>query len=302
MSSTFQDLFFNYPYKEFQLKSLGLDPKLMAQYYSSRAEKAKNKYTSEHPFGLATLSPFSDFSKLFNKAFFLLDNFISEGGESGYLKLAAQFTAKGSQADFIIAKIPVDASDSTRALLSSGFYYVCSEAVFSADITKLPPIETKGFENARKSTLADLPILTEISKSTHLDIRYYFDPFFDKQVIKEYYASLLEQSLNSTSQDIFSYEEGGKVLGFITVIYNKALSDFTGQKYGSLDYIAVDSSAQNKSIGYILNNFALYQLKEMGYRYISVKTMGSNYRAIRLLQKNSFQLTSQNTILHYNRK
>ena len=97
---------------------------------------------------------------------------------------------------------------------------------------------------------------------------------------------------------VFVYEEEGHIKGFITAIENENLSQLTKRRLASLDYISVSPDCQQKNVGFALNCYALNYLKANGINGVAVKTMASNYKAMGLLRKNDFTLTSQNTILH----
>ena len=308
----------SYSYKSFQLSLQNIDIDKLSDYFI-QGIKNNNllEIIYENSF-FATLSPFSLMTESMGMLIANLDHFlINENNnlskEKSYQKLAKKIvqSAINKNISCIIAKIPIDATNAINSLIKQKFYYVSTESIFILNLTldkikeklgnDLPSSilkENKSF--IREAKKEDLPETIKLSENNHNHIRYYNDPYFQSSKIKEFYSNICSNSFKNPHHKVFIYAKKDKVLGFITIIINNKFSKIMNQNYASLDYIVVDSSLQNKNIGLSLNLFAIKYLIDNAVDYISVKTMGNNYKAIRLLQKTGFILSSQSTILHWN--
>ncbi len=297
-----QHFFRNYTYKKFQHRIQQIDPEQMAAFYSEKFRAEENTFffpDQGQARGIASLVYMPCFSRAIDREVYFLKTFIAgEDEEKVYRELACRVT-KAVPRGFIISKVPVDNQNSINALSGTGFYYVCTESVFSLNAGKLAEIDQSGFEQVFPCSEAMLPGLTRISAANHRDVRYYYDANFPHDKIKNYFSSIVRQSFRHPHHRVFVYRCDNEIAGFITVIINKQLGELMHSGYGSLDYIVVDKKFQRQNIGYTLNNYALAFLQKEGIINISVKTMGSNYQAMRLLTKNRFIITSQNLVLHH---
>ena len=255
--------------------------------------------SKEKPHALAGLRKLEDFSRIMGFPVFHLKHFLAVEPEA-FRPLSARVkeAIEIHPGACIVAKQPSDDIEAVNALLKLGFYYVCGESVFSLNLDRIEVLPDAGSKQIRQTRPEDLDRLKALSRLSHADIRYYLDPRFDREKVSSYYAALSEKSFRHPDHRVFIYTEGDEILGYLSVILNRNLSRIMGRNFASLDYIAVAPSAQRQNIGSALNGFALNYLKENGINGVSVKTMASNYRAIRLLYKSSFVLTSQNMILH----
>lgn len=282
----------------------------MASYYSDSIENDFLKRTIEVDGkiqGLLSLSRLVDFSDFLEFSVYLLKNYlVLEEKADSVLPLLEkrlhEVILNLPSSHCIVAKLPIDNYKCINSLIKMDFYYVGGESIFSLDLSKpfsyeLPHTD-RSLPIIRLAKEKDLSKIKNLSSESHFDIRYLHDPNFDADRVKSYYTKIAMDSFSKKNHFVFVAEEENKIKGFITAIENKNLIQSTGRHLASLDYIAVSPSCQQKNLGYMLNCHALNYLKGNGINGVSVKTMASNYRAIRLLKKNGFTLTSQNTVLH----
>jgi len=293
-------LFLSYPYKKYQLAVQKIQPETIAAYYANRALRASCiKYTAGEDKSLSaviTIEKSHTLSQSFGFPIAFVTNFICSDTQNYHAILSSAKDILDGY--FLICRQPADNTAAVNALQKCGFYYVCTETVYTLDLDTQPQYSNDNFSRIRPCTEDDLDKVRTIAENEHTDIRFYFDPYFPREKTARFFSETIVRSFNNPSHRVFVYDGDNGPAGFITSIHNKGLSEICGRGYGSLDYIAVDRSYQKTHAGYALNNYALEDLRRGGCSVVSVKTMGSNYRAMRLLQKNKFIPTSHNIILH----
>lgn len=249
--------------------------------------------------GVASFKYFHTLSKVLNLNCFFLDNFLLENeSENDYKSLFLEcFNKYKDDIDFIIARQPIDNQNAIRALSKNNFYYVCSESIFSKDITKEEIQDYEEFNNITTPTKDELPAIKKLAENYHKCNRYLRDEFFSAETVQK----LFEKSIENTYKKnwLYVYKEKDEIIGYITFLINEKISStHQNLNYGSLDYIVVKEKYQGKNIGFLLNQYAVRELKKKNISILSVKTMANNYPAIRLLHRDQFILTSQNVIMH----
>lgn len=292
-------LFLNYPYKQYQNHLQKLDQEKLAAFFSDRFEKKlRKKQLSE---GIISMNLMEKFSKQMGFDVFLLSDVLVYGEkETHYRRLLQEIKKDLLKIDSVlVAKEPIDNVLLNNALLKEGFYFVCGESVFTLDTTKLKSVESDGFNYVRRAQEKDIARIRKLSRNAHSDIRYYYDRYFDREKVGVFYEDIVSEAVFSKNERCFVYEKEGEIEGFITLIFNEGLSKKMGRGYSSLDYISVNPEKQKEGVGFVLNNYAIDYLIKNSAEICVVKTMASNYRAIRLLIKNHFVLSSQNLVYHY---
>ncbi|HBE04567.1 MAG TPA: hypothetical protein DC049_19130 [Spirochaetia bacterium] len=300
------ELFSSYPYKSLQQKIQKIDQKTIINYYLEKFEKAEFSCIHKEngrPAGCISSVRFSFLSDFFKKNIYTIADFIArESSGNIYQSLIRELLEKNHKMDFAICKVPLDDYSAVNALVNAGFYYICSEAHLTCNLENTTIPQAEDFSGVSGCSEEDLPQVLEIASRSHENIRYYYDNYFDNSRVDQLYRRILQDEFKSSNAEIFVYREDKTVAGFISIIYNRRLSELMGRGYASLDFIGVDTSRQHSGIGLILNNYALSRLRSRNISIISVKTMASNYPALRLLAKTGFFPTSQNIVLHYRSK
>jgi hypothetical protein len=87
--------------------------------------------------------------------------------------------------------------------------------------------------------------------------RFHADPTLPKEKSSEVYAKWLSSASNDPFCKVFVAEIDGKPVGFIVCRINQFLADVLGIRVGSLDLIAVASSARNRKVACSLLNASL---------------------------------------------
>jgi dTDP-4-amino-4,6-dideoxy-D-galactose acyltransferase len=122
--------------------------------------------------------------------------------------------------------------------------------------------------------------------------RFRTDSNFKNNEFYNLYKEWLNKSINKKIADIvFIYQVGEKIVGFITIGKSNAETSHIG-------LIAVDPSYQGKKIGSDLINVSLNYSTNNNYKKIEVETQKENIPAMRLYEKNSFNIKSIQYIYH----
>ena len=138
----------------------------------------------------------------------------------------------------------------------------------------------------------------DLVENTHVHNRYMYDPEVPPHKAAEIFSRYVSGfGFEKDFRHLIKLEEG-RVVGFIFYKFNTALSETTGGRYASLDFIGVDNRAQNAGLGDELNRAALFDLAAQGATHVAARTFGSNYPAIRILHKVGFKITSSDLHFH----
>jgi len=113
------------------------------------------------------------------------------------------------------------------------------------------------------------------------------------------YGNLVSKTVHMDSADtLIARDENGVLRGVVTYKTKPALTNFSSKNLASLDFIAVDSSYRCRGLGDIMNRSALKKIYDSDIDTVMVRTMVSNYQALRVLQKLNMKITSSDIILH----
>ncbi|MCF8253586.1 MAG: GNAT family N-acetyltransferase [Bacteroidia bacterium] len=121
--------------------------------------------------------------------------------------------------------------------------------------------------------------------------RFKVDPNFVNHEFENLYAKWIENSfLPEKNTRVFAYQEGNKILGFISIAKKENKSE--------ISLIAVSSQARGLGIGSKLIEKAFFEAASNGETEITVVTQGQNLQAMSFYLKNKFSVLSKNYIYH----
>jgi len=184
-------------------------------------------------------------------------------------------------------------------LEGSGFRFVGSEVYLVKPLENVSLTEDyihSGCEPCPKERLLEV---LDIMDNNHFHNRYMYDPRIPSDRANDIYKEFLSTSAYEKDYRLLIKCSGTEIDGFILYKFNATLSEAMGRKYASLDFIAVKGGRKNAGVGVALNKGAINDLVREGVSHVVVRTLASNYPAIRICQKIGFQLTS--TDLHFHR-
>ncbi len=304
-----QGIFSEYPYKDFQLKNLGISKKEMSEYLWSTLNVNSDSFI---------LIQFeNDVVTGFMKA--MPNNFVKK-----HLKLNSWsirhllFSGRPSEEDrwdlveksieelrsvgahFIDIKIAPDDNLLLKILQNVDFNTVGVTA--NCLINKQPQLcedVDSGVLEVSPAQEKDISEIHKLVKANHKHNHYYYDPRIPIGQVKMLYGNLVSKTVHMDSADtLIARDENGVLRGVVTYKTKPALTNFSSKNLASLDFIAVDSSYRCRGLGDIMNRSALKKIYDSDIDTVMVRTMVSNYQALRVLQKLNMKITSSDIILH----
>lgn len=296
-------LFHNYPYKTFQLRSQGMEPEKAADFFLSRVGQSRYYLSdTEKPEDASYIFSHGPLEPLFSRyplKAHLCKNFLFDKSIQSNFRTALKQYLKDLDYEVMVFRTAIDDRHAISLLTDLEATYICSESIYTLKL-KAQTFSDRfnNWSSIEEANEGDKDSIESLSQLNHYDNRFLKDERFNSKKIKALFGNIASDSLAKAGHKVWVFREKGQVLGFITVIINKAMSEAMGVQLASLDYIAVGAEAQGKNIGTALNDFALNALKEAGVEYVSVKTLANNYPAQKILVKSGFFMSSQNMILH----
>jgi len=138
----------------------------------------------------------------------------------------------------------------------------------------------------RKGEEKDIERLRVIAGEIYTLSRYYFDQKFNHEKVREFYEGWLEKGIRGEYDDYcFILEADQQPVAFTTVKEN---DDGTAD----IGIVGVDKNYSGRSLGTILIQKVIKELRKKNLSVLRVVTQGRNYPAQRLYQKSGF-ITNQ---------
>lgn len=200
--------------------------------------------------------------------------------------------------DFFDCRVSTADKNAIQALENAGFRFVGNEVYMARSLVQSPVPKEYGQTDCIPCPYELQTEVLELAKKTHFHNRYMYDPEVRHQDAVNVYRKYLADLGFKKEFRTMIMRNGQKLLGFIFYKYNNVLSQIVGNKYASLDFIAVNPEAQNSGVGEALNKAALFDLVRSSATHVVVRTFGSNYPAIRICQKVGFKITSSDLHFH----
>jgi dTDP-4-amino-4,6-dideoxy-D-galactose acyltransferase len=145
----------------------------------------------------------------------------------------------------------------------------------------------------RKAKEKDIAILSKIAGEIYILSRYYFDGNFDQEKVREFYEGWLEKGVRGEFDDYcFILELDNQPVAFTTVSISE-------DNTADIGIVGVNANYAGKSLGTILIQKVISELRDMKLKSLRVVTQGRNYPAQRLYQKSGF-ITSQMELWYHN--
>lgn len=304
-----QNIFSSYPYKDFQLKNLGISKDEMSEYLWSTLQVNHDsfiliQFEDDKITGFMKAVP-NNFVKKHLKLnswsirHLLFAEDVTEEKRLGLVKNSLE-ELKAAGAHFIDIKIAPNDNLLLKILQNVDFNTVGVTA--NCLINKQPELCREvdcGKLEVRSAIDEDIGEIHELVKANHKHNHYYYDPRIQISQVKMLYGNLVSKTVNMDNADtLVARDETGVLRGVVTYKTKPALTNFSSKNLASLDFIAVDSNYRCKGLGDILNRSALKKIYDNSIDTVVVRTMVSNYQALRVLQKLNMKITSSDIVLH----
>ena len=103
------------------------------------------------------------------------------------------------------------------------------------------------------------------------------------------YTEPFRKEIENGNRTVFVYEENGKFIGEIAIVFDMRDSDYTIPKRRIyMSRLIVKSEYRNKGIGGVLIDYAIEKIKDLGYTEISIGVDKDNTVALHLYHKKVF--------------
>jgi ribosomal protein S18 acetylase RimI-like enzyme len=293
-----------YPFKDFQLRQLDIPKEKMLKYLQASlgGKQVNSAYLTEEGrlVGLISARHLPWLSGHFKANMFTLQHLLTLGKEPGYFQNMIRYLLdQVEDIDFLDCRVAAGDINAIQALENSGFRFVGNEIFLVRSLLKDPVDESYRHPECVPCPDDMQDQVFELAAKTHFHNRYMYDPEVAPDEAAAIYQRYLSGLAFNSDYHCLIKLEDGEVQGFIFYKYNKNLSHMVGRGYASLDFIGVNNAARNRGLGDALNRAALWHLSKMGVTHVVVRTLGSNYPALRIVHKVGFRITSSDLHFHH---
>lgn len=296
-------LFIKYPFKNYQLDSIGINKKKMVAYLLGTIS-GKNIYNfstlkKENLLGFISLRKLNYLTEHFNFSIHSIRHFLYSKAFQNKCPLLLNYALSNLKGvDVVTSKVASDDIVTIHSLEDNDFNFVGNQIdlILNLKYYKIKSgIDTHKFSIMKKN---DLNSVLGIIERVHTINSYAYDPNFNNEAVVRLYQKVTKNSFENNNFITFVYKFRKKVIGFVTIKFNDVFSKHSNKKCASLDFIGVDNKNSGKGIGSKLNSFAINYLKNNNFDICAIKTLSDNYYALRICNKLGFKITSSSLLFH----
>ncbi len=299
-----EELFLGYPYKDFQLRQLGIVKKNMVAFLKTTLEgpEVSSICLKEEGrvVGLISAKHLPWLSKTFGARMYTLQHLLTADRPAGYYQTMLHYLLEMMpQIDFLDCRVAGGDIAAIQALENSGFRFVGNEVYLARNLRgqEVPAEWAQTGCEPCPQRMRDQ--VMELVRQTHFHNRFMYDPEVPAQQAAQIYQRYLSGVAFDSDFRSQVRLEGDKVKGFILYKFNTGLSQIVHGRYASLDFIGVATGDQNGGVGESLNQAAIWDLKQSGVTHVVVRTFGTNYPALRIVHKIGCKITSSDLHFHF---
>ena len=185
-------------------------------------------------------------------------------------------------------------AESPGRLESMGARLVDIRITYTRNLLRTP-LARQVASGVRRTTAADLASLEVLAASAHVDSRFFFDPRFDRERVRELYREWIRKSIaGSFATGAVTVDHRDRAAGYVTF----SGPERCGAGMGEIGLVAVAEHARGEGHGTKLLHAALLELEEAGATMVRVVTQGRNLAAQRLYQRAGFTTDAVAMWLH----
>ncbi len=297
-------LFFDYGYKDYQLKFLGVAKERMVQYLKGTLDRADVQSlclrNGRQLVGFMALERLPWMSDHFGVRMYAVSHLLATSGDPIIRERLVRYAIEELQdVDFLDCRVAVEDVASIQALESCGFRYVGTEVYLGTKLDdSRAPTPPPGFEIG-PCQLREQKEVVKLAVETHHHNRFSYDPLLGESASKSLYGRIVANRFADGDSSVLVARSGGSVQGFIVSKLNNAFSKVVGKQCGSLDLIGVRPRGRERGLGTALNLWALHDMAGKGAVYAAVRTLAGNYPALAACYRTGFRVTS--TSVHFHR-
>jgi len=298
-----KELFKAYPHKEYQLQTIGVNKDQMALYFESTLTNPEAQVICLQDVGrvvgLIVLKHLPWMSEHFGLKMYSIHHLLAHSDSPlVHTRLLRYVIEELPEVDFLDCRVAADDVYAAHALEVCGFRYVGTEIFLGQKIgPNLPAPAQPGIE-FRRCRREDRSQLLRILGETHVHNRFIYDPIIDETAAKSLYCRLVMNSFEDKEFEFIVADSGNTIEGFVSLKMNTSFSQAVGISCGSLDLIGVRPEKRNRGLGAALNRAALSRMAQQRMQYVAVRTLASNYPALRICLQTGFAVTSTTLLFH----
>jgi dTDP-4-amino-4,6-dideoxy-D-galactose acyltransferase len=197
--------------------------------------------------------------------------------------------------------VRVAASDlsSLHVLEDAGFLTVDGILTFELDLKAHQAVESDSDFKIRLATADDAAEAAALARTAYISDRFHSDPFIDRELADELYASRVRNSCEGKAADaVLLAEDQSGLLGFVTCkLPSDSERSSSDSPTGTIDLVASAPHARGRRVGYNLTMAALEWFRSHECETVEVGTQLSNIPASRLYQSCGFRLKATSVSL-----
>jgi ribosomal protein S18 acetylase RimI-like enzyme len=297
-------LFCQYSYKDYQLSQLEIPKEKMVDLFTGGLsdEHAKNfcLWEEEEVVGFVSLKTQPWLSEYFEAKMCSIQHLLGLGSKQDHYESMVKYVLDHIEGiDCWACRVASSDIFAIHALENTGFRFVGSEAYLVKSLKDASLSEDYFLTGCEPCEKERLPEVLDIVDNNHFHNRYMYDPNIAPHKAIGIYKDFLSSCAFEKDFRLLVKRSGQEIHGFILYKFNAGLSEMTGRRYASLDFIGVSAGKKNAGIGVALNKAAVVDLVRAGVSHLVVRTLASNYPAIRICNKIGFKLTSTDLHFHY---
>jgi ribosomal protein S18 acetylase RimI-like enzyme len=300
-----QILFKEYTHKDHQLRTLGIPKERMAVYLEKTLDEPGSHNIclrdNGRLVGLISLQFLPWMSEHFGLRMCAVRHLLARSDSPMVHTRLLRFVMEElKEVDFLDCRVAVDDIYSAHALEVCGFRYVGTEIFLGQVLNpQPPPCDLPSGIEICPCRPEDRPEILDIVGETHVHNRFVYDPIIQEDTTRSLYRKLVANCFEAVSFRVLVARSERGVEGFLTFKMNPNFSQVSGIQCGSLDFIGVRPQTRTRGLGAALNRMALREMVQEGDKIAAVRTLASNYPALKTCFRTGFMITS--TSLHFHR-
>jgi len=307
-------LFAQYPFKTLQKQVQGMDSGRLGQLLWDLAEPQFGRPQTSawvawrkrprEAVGLVMMAPHAWHSEVFGRSMGRIVHFVNyvEPATSGPpLIEAAIGAARATGIEQLDCRVDGRDWPSVHLLESYGFRCVdCSLKLARRldDLLSGPAAPEPAGIEVRLFEPPDLDALQQIAARSHEHNHFYNDPHLGRERASALFQEWIRRCTMGVAAFILvATDADARLVGFVTVLSNAALTRVVGVSIGIIDYIVVDRDQAGRGIGRILLQAALRSLAR-DHQWVELRTSQENYRAVSFYCAAGFNLIGSDFVFH----
>ncbi len=299
-----EQLFAGYPFKDYQLNQMEIPKAKMCSMLARdlRDNPTRTLISKQNGLlnGIVAIRTLPWISRIIEARAASITHFLATNQAPSILgRMLKELLSRETDLDFIDCRVANGDIGAIHILEKAGFRFAGNDVFMARRMNTYRRQAGETTPTCRSLKGNDWPRVMELARKVHVHNRFMNDPRISREKASRIFTRYIAEFGCRNPYHGLVHQENGRVTGFIFYKWNQRLYEVTGKRYASLDFIGVDPEAQCRGIGHLLNTAALNHLAAQGADHVSVRTLGNNYPAMRILYKSGFKISSSDFHFHY---